>query len=415
MRTIAVLVILIATCSAMPSAGAKPRVFQDLTHEKATELAAEEDRLVVIDFTAVWCGPCKQMDRVTWSNASVVKWLRENAVAIQVDVDREPAVARKFRVNAMPTVVVLRDGKEVDRAVGFRDAKGFMKWMLAVKGGSTAAEVREREIAEMPEGPEKAATRMQERMSQAQNLAMMGRNDEALEEYLWLWKNMHKEAPAMDGVGQSFLAGAIARLVIAHPKARIAFEKERDAVAEQLDARPIDQEALADWIVLNETLGENDATLDFVDGFKTEPGAAKALARFEFRLTPLLVAADRWADAGVLVDPAAQLEHIRMMQDSQHAHGAMPDMSGFHIDRLSTQYAALLAAGRTADAETLLEGACELFDDSKVRIACVEKAIAAGQARPEHRDWLDEAAREGHEAVWVRESLDRALAKAPRR
>lgn len=400
------------------TANAKPAVFENLSAQAAVAKAREDGRIVVIDFTAEWCGPCKQMDKVTWSNASVVEWLRENAVAIQVDVDHDRATAGRFRVSAMPTVVVMRDGKEIDRAVGFKNADAFLKWMFALKGGKTEADLRKEEVEAMPDGPEKAATLMQERMSNAQNFARMGRNDEALEEYLWLWRNIHKDAPGMVGVRGSFLASDIQRFAAAYPKAKAAFEKERDALTPLLRERPIQRETLDDWIVLNEIVGDQKATLAFVDGFKSEPGAAETLVWHEFRLTPLLIAHGRWADAGAIINPGREIsmiKQIRAFHAGRPEMADMPDMSGMEIDRFATHYAALLAAGRKADAQGLAEAAFDLYDKPRVQVAFVEGALKADQATREHREWLDEAAAAGHEARWTRESLEKALASSKRR
>ncbi len=399
------------------TAVAKPAVFEDLTAQAAVAKAREDGRIVVIDFTAEWCGPCKQMDRITWSNATVVKWLRENAVTIQVDVDHDRATAGKFRVRAMPTVVVMRDGKEIDRAVGLKNADSFLKWMSALQGGKTEAQVRKEEVEAMPEGPEKASTLMQERMSNAQNLAMMGRNEQALEEYLWLWRNVHKEAPSMSAVRGSFLASYIQQFAASYPKAKVAFENERDALTPRLRERPIDREALDDWITLNEIVADQQATLAFVDEFKSEPGAADTLIWHEFRLTPLLVANGRWADAGAIIDPDREITSIKRTREykAQNPGMLMPDMSGFEISRLATQYAALLAAGRKADAQGLADEAFDLYDKPRAQVAFVESAIKAGQATREHRDWLDQAAEAGHDAHWTRDSLEKALANPKRR
>jgi thiol-disulfide isomerase/thioredoxin len=85
--------------------GVLDRPFADLTYEAALAKAKEQEKLLLVDFTATWCGPCKKMDADTWRNAEVGAWLAEHAVAIQVDVDEQKDLAQQFKVNAMPTVV----------------------------------------------------------------------------------------------------------------------------------------------------------------------------------------------------------------------------------------------------------------------------------------------------------------------
>ena len=71
----------------------------------------------LIDFTAKWCGPCRQMDPVLESLAAEYAGRVEMAY---VDVDEDPITAQRFDVRSMPTFVVMRDGREVGRIVGAR-------------------------------------------------------------------------------------------------------------------------------------------------------------------------------------------------------------------------------------------------------------------------------------------------------
>jgi len=79
-----------------------------------------EPGVTLIDFTAAWCGPCKQL-------APILKELAAEytgrARVVAIDVADEPALAQAFRVTAMPTLVLVRDGHEVGRMVGLRPKK----------------------------------------------------------------------------------------------------------------------------------------------------------------------------------------------------------------------------------------------------------------------------------------------------
>lgn len=72
----------------------------------------------MIDFTAKWCGPCRQMEPVL---ASVVtEYASQGVELVAIDVDDEPVEAQRFNVRSMPTLVFVRDGREVGRIVGSR-------------------------------------------------------------------------------------------------------------------------------------------------------------------------------------------------------------------------------------------------------------------------------------------------------
>ncbi|OVA09090.1 Thioredoxin [Macleaya cordata] len=71
-------------------------------------------QLIVIDFTATWCGPCKMMAPIFADLAEKFT----DVVFVKIDVDELMDVSREFGVQAMPTFVLLKQGKEVDKVVG---------------------------------------------------------------------------------------------------------------------------------------------------------------------------------------------------------------------------------------------------------------------------------------------------------
>jgi len=80
--------------------------------------------LTLIDFTAAWCGPCRQLAPVLEAVAAT-----KNVRVVEVDVDHEQLLAQQFGVRSMPTVVLWRDGREVGRFVGARP-RAFVAGMV---------------------------------------------------------------------------------------------------------------------------------------------------------------------------------------------------------------------------------------------------------------------------------------------
>ena len=76
----------------------------------------ESDRPVLLDFWAPWCGPCRMVGPVVDEIARE----RADIKVGKVNVDEQPELAGQFGVMAIPTLVVMRDGKVVDQAAGAR-------------------------------------------------------------------------------------------------------------------------------------------------------------------------------------------------------------------------------------------------------------------------------------------------------
>ena len=76
----------------------------------------ESERPVLVDFTAAWCPPCRVMKPVLAELAAE----RDDLRFVQLDVDAEQRTAAEYGVLSMPTFILFRDGREVQRLVGAR-------------------------------------------------------------------------------------------------------------------------------------------------------------------------------------------------------------------------------------------------------------------------------------------------------
>ncbi len=77
--------------------------------------AVEAQGLVVVDFSAPWCGPCRMMDPHLKAAAEE---LAGKVTIVKVNVDDSPEIAMKYGVQGIPNLTFLKDGKVVDTAVG---------------------------------------------------------------------------------------------------------------------------------------------------------------------------------------------------------------------------------------------------------------------------------------------------------
>ncbi|MGH7132105.1 MAG: thioredoxin family protein [Phycisphaerales bacterium] len=110
----------------------QPTLFTKSPLIEASTTAQKSGKLLVIDFFGTWCPPCERMDKETWRDKQVERWVADHAVAVRVNSgspnEKERAVAEAFGVREVPTVVLVRDGKEVGRKVGFIDGPALAEW-----------------------------------------------------------------------------------------------------------------------------------------------------------------------------------------------------------------------------------------------------------------------------------------------
>lgn len=101
---------------------AMPPLLQD-----ALDRAGRDGKLVLVDFYADWCAPCRRMLDETYKDSQVLSEL-EDFVFLKIDTDDDPGIAKRFGVAAIPDARVLGpDGTEVARFVGFKTPDQVLK------------------------------------------------------------------------------------------------------------------------------------------------------------------------------------------------------------------------------------------------------------------------------------------------
>ena len=99
-------------------------------HLKTSEFQSVVDAapLAMVDFWASWCGPCKMLSPTV---EAIAQEYDGKVLVGKVNVDEEPELARQFGVMSIPTVVFLKNGKEIDRKVGVMPPESFVSVLNA--------------------------------------------------------------------------------------------------------------------------------------------------------------------------------------------------------------------------------------------------------------------------------------------
>ncbi len=79
--------------------------------------------VVLVDFTAEWCGPCRMMAPIIEDLANDMTG--DNVVIAKVDVDECQETAQKHQITSVPTIILFKDGSEIDRVIGLQDGESL--------------------------------------------------------------------------------------------------------------------------------------------------------------------------------------------------------------------------------------------------------------------------------------------------
>ena len=102
---------------------------QEIGFEDVLKKAKSENKMVFVDVYAVWCGPCKLMDKTTFSDSLVAKKFNSEFIAYKVNAEDVAgrAIVQKFMVNALPTYLFISpQGELVNRLEGIFPPKLLM-------------------------------------------------------------------------------------------------------------------------------------------------------------------------------------------------------------------------------------------------------------------------------------------------
>ena len=120
--------ILILCCLGTLASRAEGINFFNGNLQDALKKAKSENKLVFVDFMATWCGPCKALATKVFPDQEIGDYFNAHFVCVQIDVDKEKDIARKYQIQAMPTLVFMNNnGKAITRVTGATSKTRLLK------------------------------------------------------------------------------------------------------------------------------------------------------------------------------------------------------------------------------------------------------------------------------------------------
>jgi putative thioredoxin len=246
-----------------PAAAAQDLIKDTTTAGFAKDvLEASRSVLVLVDFWAAWCGPCKQLTPVL---EKVVKSYAGKVRLVKINTDEHPAIAGQLRVQSLPTVYAFRDGRPLDGIVGAQPESAIRTLIDRLLG-----EDAEADIATILDAAEKALE--------------AGDLQGAVEAYAVVLQQDQQNAAALAGLAQCYLksgdavraeqtialvppdrrsVGAVESVRAALELAKQAGKKDNRGELElRLARNPADHQARFDLAVALAARGAKEAALD---------------------------------------------------------------------------------------------------------------------------------------------------------
>ncbi|CAN5276984.1 hypothetical protein BH11CYA1_BH11CYA1_10030 [soil metagenome] len=369
------------------SALARAEMFSEYSLAQGKQKAEQEHKLLLIDFTASWCPPCKKMESTTWADDEVQGWIKENAIAIQIDVDEDKKTTSALKVEAMPTIVLFSAedrASEFGRQVGFMSPGELLRWLKGAKSGKRGNE----KIGDEQVGGEidkedsgKASTddsAIWQRISGARQLMMSQKNAEALAEYVWLWNNIERSDATFGELRMKMVPVEMKQLSASYPAAKGKWIELRDA-AEKSGNR-------ADWIILNGILDDNARTLSWFDNAKVDPKNLAVITKNGSHLEQVLFSNCRWNDATKYLYPQPLTNIAEYYKASEAMKKPRPDTEvSKDFDPFPSMillvYGAYIGANKEAEAQKIADECLRLDDTEAMHSALDNMAKSMRVAR----------------------------------
>ena len=139
MKKLLLIILLIVGCEKQVSDDSRHGIQWGNNLDSAFTIASNSNKIIMIDFMAEWCPPCKKMDKNTFSNTNIIKKSNE-FIPVRIDVDKQQNIAEEYNGNArkyggigIPNILFLDKEKKIIRhIVGFHDVDQLMGIMDSV-------------------------------------------------------------------------------------------------------------------------------------------------------------------------------------------------------------------------------------------------------------------------------------------
>lgn len=93
------------------------------------DLLAESEKPVLVDFYATWCGPCHMMAKIL---EQVNAQMSDRLQIVKIDSDKYPQLASQYRIEALPTLILFKNGQPVDKIEGVLRTEQLMGRLQAL-------------------------------------------------------------------------------------------------------------------------------------------------------------------------------------------------------------------------------------------------------------------------------------------
>jgi len=309
----------------------------------------EPARLDVEIWSASWCGPCGRMERESWRDPRVERWIAERAHVATRDLDAEADLARRLDVVAIPCVVARREGVELGRLVGYRGPEPLLAWLETMAAGGSDLDAA-RAAARSARGDPNSKMRL------ASALRAEGRHVEASCVLVELWAIPRGERGELEA-----RIGDESRTVA---EADVAARDILRARCAELEGRvDADDGALADWIELGCAAGLGDEVAGWFVALEDRAARREPLVAVREQLWSALRSAGEYGAIVELVEIsvpvrtfAANLAKVTDFERATFDAATLAMMRAERRARIEDLRRGLVELGREVDAADLAPG-----------------------------------------------------------
>ena len=93
---------------------------KQITKDNFQKLVLENPDIVLVDFYANWCGPCRML-------SPIMDEISNEVTVYKIDTDSEPEIARDYGIMSIPCVIAFKNGKEITRSIGLKSKEEIMQ------------------------------------------------------------------------------------------------------------------------------------------------------------------------------------------------------------------------------------------------------------------------------------------------